>query len=175
VERDFDRWLEDELSTGFAPMSSKPIPEPRYRAVGAPLWPRRTLALLAGAPAAMGLKLTVAFAAAALAAGGATAALVATSHGSHGASNGTVETSSDKSSTPTSHHESTSASTTNHGQAVTSAVASCKAMPSPSPQSGHSTEGIGQCVASVANENGQDHQSTDHPEGPPSPHPTPHH
>lgn len=42
---------------------------------------------------------------------------------------------------------------TNHGDVVTAAVAACKAERAtggPQPQSGHSTEGIGQCVSRVA-------------------------
>jgi hypothetical protein len=153
----FDHWLEDELSSGFDRMTASRIPEPRYRSVGSPLWPRRRLALLAGVPAALGMNVAVACAAAALAAGGATAALVATSHGSHGVpSGGAANSSSDKRSTSTSDGASTSASqTTNHGEAVTNAVASCKAAlatRTSSPTPGPGSHGIGQCVEETASD-----------------------
>jgi hypothetical protein len=53
-----------------------------------------------------------------------------------------------------------------HGQAVVSAVASCRAATSPTPSG--SQHGIGQCVAKVASSNGQAHRSG-HPTPPPTP------
>jgi hypothetical protein len=48
---------------------------------------------------------------------------------------------------------SSTSTSTNHGDVVTAAVAACKAERAtggPQPQSGHTDEGIGQCVSLVA-------------------------
>jgi hypothetical protein len=174
----FDSWLENNLGTELDRAVGTPahVP-PRYRA--GQMSRRLRLIGLTSIPMALSLRLVTALAAAGLAAGGGTAVLITshtsapppTSHASGAGSgaNGLHATSLNSSSGP---------AASNHGAAVTSAVASCKAArPSPhaSPKPSPGSRGIGDCVSIVAS-GGRAGGGTSggHPTPPPHPTPKPH-
>jgi hypothetical protein len=149
----FDSWLETNLGTELDRAVGTPTQAaPRYRAQTT--LRRLRFVGLTSIPLALSFRLVTALAAAGLAAGGGTAVLIAShtslppaaSHASGGGSGTTALNLSTASS-------SSGPAGSNHGAAVTSAVASCKAArPSPqtSPKPSPGSRGIGSCVSIVA-------------------------
>jgi hypothetical protein len=183
----FDRWLGTNLSTDLDRAVGTPTQvSPRYRARQTSR--RLRLIGLTSIPLVFSLRLATALAAAGLAAGGGTAVLIVshTSHAplttSHASTVGTTNNPSGVVSLNSSLNSSSGPPASNHGAAVTSAVASCKAArPSPhaSPKPSPGSRGIGDCVSIVASggragggTKGNGHSSPSHPT--PKPHPTSH-
>ena len=172
----FDRWLDTNLSTDLDLAVGAPTQvSPRYRARQTSR--RIRLIGLTSIPLALSLRLATALAAAGLAAGGGTAVLIAshTSANPHGSLASTAGTNNDPL-TVISSSSSSGPQASNHGAAVTSAVASCKAArPSPhaSPKPSPGSRGIGDCVSIVANGgHAKGGDTGSHPT--PKPHPTSH-
>ena len=147
----FGHWLHGAMGPELdRAVGTHGVPPPRYRAARGPR--RLRIAGLTTIPLALSLRMVTALAAAGLAVGGGTAALV----GAHaiGAGAGTPATGKDVAALgASSHGPSSSAPASNHGSVVTSAVASCKAArPSPhaSPKPSPGSRGIGKCVSAVA-------------------------
>lgn len=172
----FDRWLDTNLSTDLDRAAGTPtqVP-PRYRARQTSR--RIRLIGLTSIPLGLSLRLATALAAAGLAAGGGTAVLIA-SHTSSTTPTSLTSTAGSNNDplTVISSSSSSGPQASNHGAAVTSAVASCKAArPSPhaSPKPSPGSRGIGDCVSIVASgghSKGGDKGT--HPT--PKPHPTSH-
>jgi hypothetical protein len=178
----FDSWLGTNLGTELDRAVGTPTQvSPRYRA---PQTSRRLRLIgLTSIPLVFSLRLATALAAAGLAAGGGTAVLIAshTSHAPLTTSHATTVGTTNNPSGVVSLNSSSGPPVSNHGAAVTSAVASCKAArPSPhaSPKPSPGSRGIGDCVSIVASggraggaTTGNGHSSS-HPT--PKPHPTSH-
>jgi hypothetical protein len=178
----FDSWLESNLRADLDRARGGFVPgAPRYRA--RPSARRLRILGLSSIPMALSLRLVTALAAAGLAAGG--AAVVVNSHpAAHNGAPGT----SGKSGTPTTTLEtsaapsgvsgtsSVGATPTNHGQAVTGAVASCKAARTSqpgAPKESPGNRGIGACVSQTASDGHGNNGSGGGANATPKPHPTP--
>lgn len=166
-----DLWLHDAMKTDIdSAVGTDALPAPRYR--NSTSARRLRLAGLTTIPLALSFRLVTALAAGGLAAAGGTAVLVS-SHTPR-TSGGTQATSIVVSSA--SPH---AAAASNHGSAVTSAVASCKAArPSPdaSPKPSPGSRGIGSCVSIVASGGRSKSGDTGGADAKPShPTPKPHH
>jgi hypothetical protein len=174
-----DSYLETNLGTELDRAVGTPTQvSPRYRARQTSR--RLRLIGLTSIPMALSLRLVTALAAAGLAAGGGTAVLIAshTSATPHGSLASTAGTSNNPLNVVSS-SSSSGPQASNHGSAVTSAVASCKAArPSPdaSPKPSPGSRGIGDCVSIVASGGraggGAGGNGSSHPT--PKPHPTSH-
>lgn len=189
----FEVWLERNLNADLnrARGSSAP-PTPRYRAHRAT---HRVRVLgLTSIPMAISLRLVTALAAAGVAAGGGAAVIIA-SHppkppaktAPSGTSHATASLATSSDSSSSSGATSSGGTATNHGQVVTSAVASCQAArtsPAGGGQTSPGSRGIGACVSTTAN-GGKPHPThpphptakphpTPQPHPTPKPHPTPH-
>lgn len=139
-----DSLLDDALKGDIdSAVGTDTPPAPRYRASNTGR--RLRLLGLSSIPLALSFRLVTALAAAGVAAAGGTAVLVSSHvHGTPGVTQSTTVTVTGTS---------PSASATNHGSVVTSAVASCKAArPSPdaSPKPSPGSRGIGKCVSAIA-------------------------
>lgn len=174
-----DSYLENNLGTDLDRAVGTPAPvSPRYRARQTSR--RLRLIGLTSIPMVLSLRLVTALAAAGLAAGGGTAVLIA-SHSSTPSASGAGSNATTLIATSSS-NSSSGPKASNHGAAVTSAVASCKAArPSPhaSPKPSPGSRGIGDCVSIVAsggraggNTSGGHPTPPSHPT--PKPHPTSH-
>jgi hypothetical protein len=150
----FDGWLEDELGRELACASGTSAPPPPlYRTEAGERSARLRIAGLTSIPLALSLKPAAALAAAAIAVGGASI-IEFPSHLGGDSAGGTPPKTAALSAESKAADSTESPSATNHGSAVTSAVASCKAArPSPdaSPEPSPGSRGIGRCVSTVAN------------------------
>lgn len=189
----FEVWLERNLNADLDRLrgTSAP-PTPRYSAHR----PTRRLRILGltSIPVAISLRLVTALAAAGVAAGGGAAVMIAShspkppaSTASSGTSRATASVTSASDLPGGSGATGSGGTATNHGQVVTSAVASCQAArtsPAGGGQATPGSRGIGACVSTSAN-GGKPHPTppvhptpkphpTPHPHPTPKPHPTPH-